>query len=100
MKICIVGWYFFESLYASLKEVNKKHEVTIISHKGWECSPEENGDSKDLSLTSDPEAVEAREFLESCGLNYKIIPNIGLEFGAYDYYLKNCWDKESDVLFI
>ncbi len=27
-------------------------------------------------------------------------PNVGLEFGAYDFFLKNHWDKESSVLFM
>jgi hypothetical protein len=33
--------------------------------------------------------------LESC----KVIPNVGLEFGCYDWYLKNKWES-GDVLFI
>jgi hypothetical protein len=32
-------------------------------------------------------------------VNWVLIPNIGLEWGAYDYYLKHIWNKESDVLF-
>jgi hypothetical protein len=28
-----------------------------------------------------------------------IIENIGLEFHCYDYFVKNIWDKRSDVLF-
>ena len=76
MKLCIVGWYFYESLYDSLKEVNEKYEVMIISHKN------------------------EKEILESLDLPYVIIDNIGLEFGCYDYYLKNYWDGESDILFM
>jgi hypothetical protein len=28
-----------------------------------------------------------------------IVENIGLEFHCYDYFVKNIWDKKSDVLF-
>jgi hypothetical protein len=28
-----------------------------------------------------------------------IVKNIGLEFNCYDYFVKNIWDKKSDVLF-
>ncbi|MBE3138201.1 MAG: hypothetical protein IMZ63_00115 [Actinobacteria bacterium] len=28
-----------------------------------------------------------------------IIENVGLEFNCYDYFVKNVWDKKSDVLF-
>jgi len=28
-----------------------------------------------------------------------IIENVGLEFHCYDYFVKNIWDKKSDVLF-
>lgn len=76
MKVCVVGWYFYEDLYASLREVHKKHEIMIISHK------------------------DEKETLDSLGVPYIITENIGLEFGAYDYYLKNCWDGKSDVLFM
>jgi hypothetical protein len=28
-----------------------------------------------------------------------VIENLGLEFNCYDYFVKNVWDKKSDVLF-
>jgi hypothetical protein len=76
MDICIVGWYFYDSCYSIMREINKTHNVSIISHK-FEFDK-----------------------LQSLGIPYVTIENIGLEFGAYDYYLKNIWDKESDVLFM
>jgi hypothetical protein len=97
MDICIVGWYLYDDLYKILKEVNKKYHVTIISHKGNEIKTEDKDDS---SLNVDSIASEAKEFLKSCELDYCIVDNIGLEFGAYDYFLKNCWNKESNVLFM
>ncbi len=33
-------------------------------------------------------------------LKYTIIENIGLEYGAYDWYIKNIWDSKSDVFFM
>jgi len=89
MNICVVGWYFYEDLYKVLKEVDKKHKVTIISHKPVKYNVE--------LISSEDEDVK---FLKSTGLKYKIILNVGLEFGAYDYYLKNCWNKKSNVLFM
>ena len=76
MNICVVGWYFYEELYKTLKDVNKAHEVFIVSHK----------DDIPKPILFD--------------LQYVVKENVGLEFGAYDYFLKNCWDKKSDVLFM
>jgi len=76
VKICICGWFLLPKLLAQLESVNKKHSVFIVSH---------NQDNKKL---------------KSSGLDYVIIPNIGLEFGAYDHYLKNVWTPGEDVLFM
>lgn len=73
MKICVAGWFLDDDFYRVLKEIN--YSIIVISH------------NPDI------------EKLEEIGLPYKIIDNIGLEFGAYDYYLKNEWDRESDILF-
>lgn len=76
MNICIVGWYFYDDFYSVMRKVNKTHDVSIVSHK-YEFNK-----------------------LQSYNIPYITIDNIGLEFGAYDFYIKNCWDKESDVLFM
>ena len=76
MDICVVGWYLYDELYKTLKEVNKTHEVSVISHK-FEVDK-----------------------LQSFDIPYVTIENIGLEFGAYDYFLKNCWNQKSNVLFM
>ena len=73
MKICVVGWFLGEDFYAALKRV--QYPTIIISHNDDE------------------------EKVKSLNLPYRMLENIGLEFGAYDYYLKNVWDGESDVLF-
>ena len=71
MKICVVGWYFLPEFYLQLVEVNKTYPVFIVAHKPGNCM----------------------------GLDYEVIPNIGLEFGCYDHYLKNIWDGKSNVFF-
>jgi len=73
LKICVVGWSLYEDFYKILKD--SKYSVMIISHN------------------SDEEKVSA------LGLPYRMKENIGLEFGAYDFYLKNIWDGKSNVLF-
>jgi len=86
MKICISGWYFCDpekrvpeeeinAFYALMLEVHKKYPVFIASH-----------------FKSD--------FLEKSKLPYGITPIWGLEYGSYDWYLKNEWDYTSDILFM
>jgi len=70
MQICVVGFYGHKDFCDLLKTV--KYPVTVISHN---------------------------EVNDYSGLSTINIPNIGLEFGAYDYYLKNVWTKGS-VLFM
>ena len=70
MKICVVGWYYYPEFYRQLEQVHEKYPVTIIAHRKNEIS--------------DLPTIE-RE-------------NIGLEWGAYNYYLMNVWDG-GDVLF-
>jgi hypothetical protein len=67
MNICVCGWYFFEGFYSELWKANKKHPVWIVAHKD------------DHMITI-------------CDLSVAIVPNVGLEFGAYDYYLNNIWE--------
>jgi len=70
MQICVVGWDYSKSLYASLTKAN--YDAVTIMHK--------KGDTQ--------------------GVPFYLIPNEGLEWGAYDYFLKNHWDKKSSVLFM
>jgi len=74
MNICVCGWYFREPFLSILKEVNKDFPVHIVANK-------------------------MADILDDCGLDYSVRENTGLEFGAYDYYLKNIWDGE-DTLFL
>jgi hypothetical protein len=75
MNICVAGWYNRGNTIEIFKEVAKKYNLWVISHR--------------LS-----------EELLTSGLNMAVIPNVGLEFGCYDFYIRNKWDKMSDVLFM
>lgn len=79
MKICVCGWYFREDFYRVLKRVNERYPVAVVSNTGF--------------LTAS-ESVLARS------LDFYTRENIGLEWGAYDYYLKEVWDGVSPVLFL
>jgi hypothetical protein len=78
MKICVVGWYFDGDCMTILEKVKNDYDLTIVSHR--------NGDG--------PSADYMNRFA------LVSISNIGLEFGAYDFYLKNIWDEKSSVLFM
>jgi hypothetical protein len=73
MEICVCGWYFFPELTASLDQVHLSYPVTVISHK-------------DCDIPHSFPIIR--------------VPNIGLEFGAYDHFLKNVWSGKDDVLFM
>ena len=73
MNICVCGWYFFDGFYSELWKIKEKYPVFVVAHKN-------------------------DHFLKICELPYAVIPNTGLEFGAYNHYLMNIW-KGGDVLF-
>lgn len=81
MKICVCGWYFKTNseILKYLQQLSLKYPVFIVSHRTDE---------------------ESKIKLQECGLLYRIIPNIGLEWGAYDWYLKTVWDGESSMLYM
>lgn len=70
MNICIVGWYFHPNFIKTLED--SKYEWFFVCHKS---PPEMDKD------------------------HFVIIPNIGLEFGAYAWYVANKWNGEN-TLFI
>ena len=78
LKICVCGWHLekFDALYKVLWKLHHENDIPvhIVSNK----------DSR---------------WLKVFDLPYSYRDNYGLEFGAYDYYLRNIWDGESDVLF-
>lgn len=70
LSICICGWYFHEPFLKRLHAFS--YPVHIVAHREGNC----------------------------CAWPNTLIPNEGLEFGAYDYYIKNIWDSSSNVLFM
>ena len=73
MQICICGWYFNEELLDLMEHINKTYPVTIIANRN-----------------KLPDKYDS--------FNYHVRENRGLEYGAYDYFLKNEWTG-GDVLF-
>ena len=75
MKICVCGYYYKPEFFKMMNHIKDKYDIHVVANKTWV-----NGEVP----ASIP--VTKRE-------------NRGLEWGAYDFYLKNIWDGESDVLF-
>ena len=75
MKIVICGWYFDDDFYQSIWIVKEKYPVFIVAHR-------EN------------------ELLDHCDLDYIVIENKGLEWGAYNHFLMKVWDGNDSVLFM
>ena len=71
-KICVVGWHFFKDLYSKIEE--SFLNIYVVAHR-------------------------YNKLLDDKKINYSVIKNVGLEFGAYDWYIKNVWDQKSSVLF-
>jgi len=71
MNICVLGWYYDKPFMEVLEKVHPKYPVHIVGHR-----PNPN---PTLPTT--------------------VIDNVGLEFGGYDYYLKNLWNGKDSVLF-
>ena len=75
IKICVVGWYYLEKIYEQLSR--SKFDIHIVAH----CY---------------------NKILDKLKLKYTLIENIGLEYGAYDWYIKNIWSSKNqdDVFFM
>lgn len=74
INICVCGWYYRPECLSVLDVVKKTYPVQIVANE--------------------------RNFNVQTSIPFEVRKNIGLEWGAYDYYLKNIWDGESDVLFM
>lgn len=74
MQVCVAGWYFDRGLFGLLPIVNKIHPVFVVANRDH------------LILRSNRLRSHVRE-------------NAGLEFGAYDWFLKHEWNGHSPVLF-
>ncbi len=75
MNVCVCGWYYEPQFMRFLRSVHKRgYPVTVVGNRPW---AERNG----------------------APYEYHVRENRGLEFGAYDYYLKHIWDG-GDTLFM
>lgn len=72
MQICVSGWHFEPGFLELL--ATSKYDVHTVSKR----------------------IVPLETY---AGLPYTVIPDRGLDFGSYSYYLANWWDKKSNVLF-
>lgn len=72
LQICVCGWYFYPSLYHTLRKLPATYEPLVVAHRP--------GDTHTIPFVM-------RE-------------NVGLEFGAYAYFLEHYWDRASNVLFL
>lgn len=79
LSVCVCGWYLaeFDGLYRALFKAHAFRGIPV-------------------HVVANKPAV----YLDVAGLPYSLRPNAGLEFGAYDHYLKHIWDGESDVVFM
>jgi len=73
IKICICGFYYRPEFIKVMEMVHKRYPCYIVAN--------------DTPLKDPHIPMAVRE-------------NLGLEWGAYDFYLKNIWDRESPVLFL
>ena len=71
MKICVLGWYYDKTFLKVLESIHHKYPIHIVGHRPNDYS----------------------------WLRCTVIDNVGLEFGGYDYYLKNIWDGNDSVFF-
>lgn len=80
MNLCIVGWYYLENFYRMVEAARASYQATVVTRK------KTNGWSISLPWSIAIPTV-------SC-------ENVGLEWGAYNHYLRHVWDGEDPVLFL
>ena len=81
-------------VFKVLNEVNKTFPVTVVSY-----FERVNGTlTRDTDTEPIPEKI--KRVVNPTGIAVISNPNGGLEWGNYDYYIKNLWDKKSNILFM
>jgi len=94
MKIAVAGWYFDPNLFEIFKQLRDKFEITVVSYfRRVEGNEPRNGE--DIPI---PTLIQGH--VVGSGVKLVKNPNGGLEFGNYDWYIKNIWDRKSPVLFM
>ncbi|MFA5925768.1 MAG: hypothetical protein WC831_02445 [Parcubacteria group bacterium] len=71
-QICVCGWYYYPEFYKALLRVKDKFSIIVIGNKEGEVF----------------------------NLPFVLRNNIGLDWGAYSFFLDNKWDGKSNVLFM
>lgn len=72
--ICVIGWHFVPEVYSMFAKLRGKYDVHVVAHR------------PDFMLMGNT-------------VKFSLVPNVGLEFGGYDYFIKCVWRK-GNVLFI
>jgi hypothetical protein len=95
MNIAINGWYVNKDLFKPLKKISNYFDITVVMNRhraaGHSLRPNDNG-------ASIPKMI--KKYLVKSGIKLVLRDPGGLEWGGYDYYIKNCWDRRSAVLFM
>lgn len=79
MQICVVGYHFWPNFYESLEAQKGEHiKPFVVSHRN---------------------RIFTQDFLSKTSIYYYCRYNVGLEWGAYNWFLFNMWDGYSNVLF-
>lgn len=73
IQICCAGWHFFEDIIVQIEK--SKLNIHVVAHR-------------------DHRLLRKKEIKST------VTDNVGLEWGAYNYYINNMWDKKSDVIFM
>lgn len=95
MKICVNGWYFERNLFSNtFKKISEDYEITVVTYH-----QRANGSIvKEYDELPIPEVIDS--YVKESGVTHYKIPVAGLEWGGYDFYLKNIWDRQSNILFM
>ena len=72
LQICVCGWYFYPSLYQTLLQLPSEYAPMVVTNRPG----------------------------NTYGISSVVRDNVGLEFGAYAYFLQHQWDLTSNVLFL
>jgi len=94
MAIAVSGWYFELSLFSVFKQIKDLFNITVLTY--YKRAEDQRPRHYDLI----PASRQIEEYVIPSGVRHLKIPVAGLEFGGYDWYIKNVWDRESPVLFM
>jgi len=94
MKIAVSGWYFSPNLYEIFGKIKELFEITVLTYyrRAEDDCPRDYDEY--------PAFKQIEKYVTPSGVRHLKIPVAGLEFGGYDWYVKNVWDRKSPVLFM